>query len=321
MHIGLVTPSAPIPAFCPKRLARGIAALQRHGHKVTVGVGVLSQTGFTAGSAEERVADIHAFFDDPSIDLIMATIGGYNANDLLPLLDFDRIAKNPKPFIGYSDITILLHPLHERSGVPAYLGPVALPQFGELPDVLPFTLESFTHVLSHRGDGSVYELPVSSEWTEEFLAWDKDDIRPRVLQKNPGWQIIRAGQTSGRLSGGNLRCLLTLAGTPYWPKLDGTILFLEDDDEESAATLQRMLLHLKQTGAFDQIRGIVLGRYQAKSQITSRVLKEIVDRVLGDKSLPVIAGIDMGHTDPMLTLPLGAMVTIGTDAPSIQVAL
>lgn len=322
MNIGIVSPSAPIAAFCPRRFSRGVAALEASGHTVIVGAHAQTQTGFTAGSVVDRVADIHAFFEDPAIDLVMCTIGGYNANDLLDQLDYTAIAQHPKPFIGYSDMTVLIHTLQTRAGVPTYFGPMLLPQFGEYPEPLAFTRTSFERVLKGRGTGEVYDVPVADAWTEEFLAWDSADDRPRQMQPHTGWSILRPGTGEGRLSGGNLRTLLALAGTRYQPDTADTILFLEDDAEESPATVQRMLRQAEYIGMLSKIRGLVFGRFQTASGMDDTTLQTILHDVLGQRDIPVVAGVDFGHTDPQLTLPLCASVALSTESvPSIRITL
>jgi muramoyltetrapeptide carboxypeptidase len=321
MHIGLFSPSAPIAAFCPRRLDRGIRALMALGHNVTVGSSVKGVCDFMAGSQEVRAQDLHNLFSHPEIDLIMTTIGGYSSNDLLNILDYEWIRQHKKPFVGFSDVTILLHALQARSGIQTILGPMLLNQFGEFPVPDAFTVQSFTHVLAHLDDGTVYELPTADSWTEELLMWDTKDDRPRVHEPNQGWRVLREGRAEGFLSGGNLETLLLLTGTPYQPLLDETILFLEDNEMEVRGSIQRNLVHLKQCGCLQQVRGIVFGRFKTHSEISSVVLSEIIDRVFGSTSIPVIMGVDFGHTDPHLTLPFGKRVQIETNPMRIQIIL
>lgn len=318
--IGIVSPSAPISAFCPKRLARGVEELEALGFKIKLGKHVSEQTGFTAGSVRDRVSDIQDMFTDDEVDIIVATIGGYNANDLLDSLDYSLISKHSdKIFVGYSDITILLTTLQEKANVHCILGPMILPQFAEFGGTLPFTKKSFLEILEMFDGGGSYPLPVAKSWTEEFTPWDVEDNRERVKQENEGWKVVQAGSGQGRLVGGNLRTLLVTAGTKYFPNFRDCILFLEDDDEENAATLCRMLTQMRQLGVLEIVNGIVFGRFQKKSEISVDALRNVCELVGLSKDIPVIMGVDFGHTDPMLSLPINKKVSIETDKPSIVI--
>ena len=319
--IGIISPSAPVAGFCPKRLERGVQMLETMGFTVKIGEHVSTMSNFTAGTPTQRATDIHAMFTSPEIKAIIATIGGYNANDLLDKLNYKLIAKNPKLFIGYSDITVLHSALSKLANIKCLLGPMILPQFGEYPEIQSFTKESFINVVSNIGTGKKYILPCSENWTEEMLPWDIGDNRARIFTANPGWQIISTGMACGKLFAGNLNTISKLLGTKFMFDLDEVILFLEDDDEESASTIQRLLTHMKQTGCLKKIRGLVFGRFQKKSELPAEILKNILTTVLGQLSIPVIMGVDFGHTDPMLTLPIGNQVKINTETKELTVVL
>lgn len=320
--IGVVAPSAPISSFCARRTERGIAVLKRMGFKVKIGKTVKRATDFTAGSAQERIKDIHGMFLDKDVKAIIATIGGYNANDLLDGLDYNLIRRyNEKLFIGYSDIVVLLINLLEKSGVQTIMGPMLLPQFGEYPEILDFTKDSFLSVVSQLGSKKEYVLPVSKEITEEKLWWDKKDNRGRKMSKNEGWKIINSGEAEGKLMAVNLNTLMRLAGTKYFPNLKNSILFIEDDEEENPSTIQRMLRQLKQTGAMKHVKGLVFGRFQEKSELSKKKLKGILTRVFGKLNIPIMASVDFGHTDPMLSLPLGKKTKLSTFSKEIKIVL
>lgn len=319
--VGIVAPSAPVSAFCPRRMRRGIETIERMGYKVKLGKTVDKAEDYTAGTIAERVNDIHKMFLDPEVKAIMTTIGGYNANDLLDKLDYELIRKNNKLFIGYSDITVLLFALMKKSGVQTIMGPMVLPQFGEFPDILNFTKKSFEFLVSNIGTDKEYSLPMSMENTEEMLSWDKEDDRARKMNKNEGWKIIFNGKAEGRLLAANLNTLSKLIGTEYMIDTEGSILFIEDDNEESASTLQRMLQQFKQAKLLDRVCGIVFGRFQKKSDITEEKLKNLLLNVFGEVNIPVISGVDFGHTDPMLSLPMGKTVKISTDGGNIRILI
>jgi len=295
--------------------------LEALGFTIKIGEHVSTVSNFTAGTPTQRVADIHAMFTSPKIKAIIATIGGYNANDLLDKLDYKLIAKNPKLFIGYSDITVLHSALSKLANIKCLLGPMVLPQFGEYPKIQSFTKESFINVVSNIGTNKKYILPCSENWTEERLTWDTEDNRARVFTANPGWQTISPGTVCGKLVAGNLNTISKLLGTKFMFDLDEAILFLEDDDEESASTIQRLLTYMKQAGCLEKIRGLVFGRFQKKSDMSAEILKNILTTVFGQLTIPVMMGVDFGHTDPILTLPIGNQVKMNTETKELAVVL
>jgi muramoyltetrapeptide carboxypeptidase len=315
--IGIVSPSAPIAGYCPKRLERGVRALEMLGYKVKIGENVSKISGYTAGTVAERVSDMHNMFADKEVKAIIATIGGYNANDLLGEFDYKLIANNNKLFIGYSDITVLHSAFSKISGIKTIMGPMILPQFGEFPEMQAFTRDSFQTVAQKIGSGEKYFFPKSDQWTEEMLLWDKEDSRARAIEKNDGWKIINVGKTKGKLIAGNLNTLTKLIGTPYLFDLDDAVLFLEDDDCESPATIRRMLLQLKQADLLGGIKGFVFGRFQKKSGVTEEKIKNIFEVLYESATVPIIMGVDFGHTDPIISLPIGGDVEIDTGKKEI----
>ncbi len=319
--IGIVSPSAPIAGYCPKRLDRGAKLLEHMGYKVKLGKNVSQISDYTAGSASDRVSDIHSMFEDVEIMAVIATVGGFNANDLLDKLDYKFIADHKKIFIGYSDITVLLSALSKLSGIKAIMGPMILPQFGEFPGMLEFTKDSFQKVTQGIGSGEKYVLPQSDQWTEEMLLWDKEDNRPRNMAANEGWKVVSGGMSRGRLVAGNLNSLVKLIGTPYIYDFQDAILFLEDDDSESPATVRRMLMQMKQANLLVGVKGFVFGRFQKKSNIAEQDIRNIFEVLYEKVEIPVIMNADFGHTDPMLCLPIGNEVVIDTEKSGITVIL
>lgn len=315
--VAVFSPSSPVAARCPRRFGRGVAELERHGFRVRVGAHAQSDTGYTAGTPEERVADLHALFADDEVRAIVCTIGGWNSNQLLDLVDYDLVRANPKIVVGFSDATALLVALRHRTGLVTFLGPALLPDWGEPGGLDEFTRTSFeATVMSAEPAG---QLGVSSQWTDEMLRWDEADDRPRVTAANPGPYAIRPGSARGRILAGNLGTLLHLAGTTYWPEFDDVILCLEDDEEEDPGSIDRYMTHLRHTGALSRIAALVVGRFPTSVGLPRDVLTEIVLRCAGDSSFPIAADFDFGHTQPVLTLPNGveAEVVAGDSETSL----
>lgn len=315
--IGLLSPSAPIVGFCPNRYVRAKQELERLGFDVVDTPQVHSISGCTAGTGKERAEALHALIELHHAKMIIATIGGYNSNDMLPHINFERI---PEDLIvmGYSDATVLLHALHAQSRARCLQGPMVLPQFGECGGVDTFTLASLTEVLSKLGTGQVYALPKSNAWTSEYLEWDRDDSRRRHYQVNDGWWSIQPGKATGMLLPSNLNTFPTLTGTPYLATFTDPILFLEDVESETPPMIKRNLQHIAAVYGGD-VQGIVFGRFAAQSTVTKEVLRELAQEVFPDT--PTIANVDFGHTDPVLTLPVGAKVVIDSEGMEIRVEL
>ncbi|HEY9899885.1 MAG TPA: S66 peptidase family protein [Pantanalinema sp.] len=302
--IGIVSPSSPVAAFCPRRFERGVQALTSLGFKVVVADNARERYGHTAGTVEQRVNDLHAMFRDPAIKAVIATIGGFNSNQLLDRLDYDLIRTHPKILVGYSDITALLVGIHRMTGLITFLGPAIMPQFGESGGLHPYTERWFRAVL--LGAPGRAEVAPSLLSIHERLAWDTEDDRPRRAKRHAGPRVLKSGIAEGPIVAGNLGTMLALAGSPYFPDLEGAILCVEEDETESPATVDRFFTQLRLMGAFERIAALVVGRFHPQVGFTAAdSLETLVLSVTQGFDLPVAIDFDFGHTDPMITLPQG----------------
>ncbi|HEV7454918.1 MAG TPA: S66 peptidase family protein, partial [Candidatus Saccharimonadales bacterium] len=254
--------------------------------------------------------DINAFFKDPAIHAILSSTGGYNANSLLRLLDYESIEKNPKIFCGYSDITALNVAITAKAHLVTFNGPTVLPSFGEYGGPLPFTVEQFKHVLCDALPAGL--LPSPSDFSDENLWWEKEDDRPRRMKPASPPHVIYGGRVKGVLLGGNLETLTMLGGTDYMPDFKGSILFLEEMGG-STDSIERNLTYLEQLGIFDKIAGLIYGRSYQLEDDEVRPLDTILSEFATRYGLPTVANIDCGHTGPMLTMPLGVSAELDAD--------
>ncbi|MEU4325555.1 S66 family peptidase [Nonomuraea dietziae] len=250
-----------------------------------------------SSSIASRIADLHEAFADPSVAAILTVIGGYNCNELLPFLDWELIRANPKILCGYSDITALQNAVLARTGLVTYSGP-HWSTFG-MRDHFEQTLEWFTEVMFGTAPIS---LTPAARWNDDlwFLDQDRRDLIP-----NEGWWPIQPGTAEGRIVGGNLCTLNLLQGTPYMPSLDGAILIVEDDFESHPATFARDLTSLLQLPDAAGIRGLAVGRFQNASNMTRALLEQIIGSQPALTGIPILANIDVGHTYPLATVPIG----------------
>ncbi len=257
------------------------------------------------------MADLHSAFADPNVKAILSVIGGYNANQLLPYLDWDLIAANPKIFCGYSDITALSCAIHARTGLVTYSGP-HYSTFG-MRHHLDQTLSWFTSVMF---DSEPLDVKPASTWSDDHWYQDQEN---RDIRANEGHWIMSEGQGEGTLIGGNLCTLNLLQGTGSMPDLRGALVFVEDDFESSPETFDRDLTSLIQQPGFDQVVGLLIGRFQSQVEMSRYKLELILGSKQELRGIPIVANVDFGHTDPLMTVPVGGTATL--DARSDQVSL
>lgn len=313
--VGIVSPAWFGGATFVPRARRGIAALEGMGFRVVVAPHAFANAGHVSASAAERASDLHAMFADTAVRAILATIGGDHANQVLPLLDWDLIAANPKVFLGFSDITVLNMALYVKTGLVTFNGPSLLTDWAEFPAMPEESREQALRAICRplpMGDLAPFPW-----WTEEFLDWEagEDTIRERIRQDSTGWRWLRPGRAEGRLLGGCLESLQHLRGTPYWPDVDGAILFLETSEvRPTPEDMDALLMDFENMGVFDGITGLVVARpYGYAPEDVARLDDVIVERVRA-WSFPVLAGADVGHTTPLQTLPMGCRALLDAEA-------
>lgn len=309
--IGLVSPSWCGAAMTPHRLKKGIIELERLGFRVKLSQNVLAMTDYTAGDALMRAHDINEMFADPEVKAIMAMIGGNHSNQTLPFLDYEQIRKTPKVFIGYSDITVLDLAIYTKTGLVTFHGPNLLSQFGEHPYCLDYTEEYFMRAISKTEP--IGEVKPSVQWTEEYLDWmeRKDIDRQRLLKPNKGWHWLRKGSAEGILIGGCINSLVHLRGTEYWPSFENALFFWEipmsvdSAKGESIANIDSLLTDLDLSGVLGSINGMIIGRpYHYSTDDLRKLQKMLLDRT-SVYNFPILLNVDFGHTDPMITIPIG----------------
>ncbi|MDP2812675.1 MAG: LD-carboxypeptidase [bacterium] len=281
--------------------------------KVSFGQHVAESDDFVSTSIEARVADIHEAFADKNVKAIITVIGGFNSNQLLKYLDWDLIKNNPKIFCGYSDITVLNNAILAKTGLVSYYGPY-YSSFGQKL-YFDYTLDYFKKCLFHLDP---FEIKASDKWSDDEWYIDQDK---RNLLDNPSLLFINAGQARGTIIGGNLCTLNLLQGTEYFPSLENSILFLEDDDESQAVNFDRDLQSLIHLPDFQGVRAIVIGRFQKASGISDDLLMKIIKSKKELANIPVIANVDFGHTDPKITFPVGGEASLIADPKKIKLEI
>lgn len=277
-----------------------MATVRAMGLEPKPAVHLLDREGYMAGSDKARAADLMAMFGDSSVRGMMSVAGGWGCARLLPLLDFERIAANPKLFVGFSDNTALHLAFAARTGVASIHGPNAAASWP------PAAWDSF-HALAFEGATPTWRVP---EGAGANLAGRGKDLR-----------TFRGGRAQGRLLGGNLSVLSGLVGTPYLPDFTGAVLFIEDTNE-SEYRIDRMLTQLALAGIFDRVAGVVFGQctgcQNPDGGYSNFTIYEVLDRQFSGLRVPAFQGLQIGHIASQLSVPVGLPVEIDADAGTMR---
>lgn len=302
--IGIVALSNAITDF--KEMFKGIMYLHRLGFNIKVAHNVYENEYYFAGSAEERARQLEQFFADPEIKAIMPVRGGYGAIHVLDLIDYDIIKKNPKIFIGYSDLTSLEWALYKHANLATFHGPMVI-SFTKEEDPRE-TAESMLSILCEdrqeiaKGFHILYPncMPQSSEDHHVSQSTEKTEL----LEPIPD-------AVEGILVGGNLATFISIMGTSYEIDLNGKILFIEEVNER-VMSVDRMLMQMKLASKFDGVKAIVFGYMTSIGQRdpSEHTVYPMIKETLQSLNIPIITGIPSGHSTPMHTLPMGAKVRI-----------
>lgn len=284
------------PASCTtyEKVLEAKKNIEDMGYQVILGECTKKQWYSYAGTDEERAEEINSFFADKNIDAIICMRGGYGSNRLIELLDFEIIKRNSKIFVGYSDITTLHIALNEKANLITFHGPMAVSNFTG--NYNRDTYENFIEILSNSRD--------------------KQSIKNITKEL----KVLNEGRAKGKLVGGNLATLIATLGTEYDLDYNGKILFLEDVGEKTYK-IDRFLNQLKKHGVFEKIEGLVLGDFKNCIQDSEKdmTLLEVFQNYFKELKKPVIYNFESGHSEPMLTLPLGAICEIDTYNKELKV--
>lgn len=297
--IGVVTVAT--PAETRGHVERGIEWWESHGYRVKLGRSTQERGRDFAGPPELRAADLHEMFADPDVAAIQTMRGGYGTVDVLPLIDYARVAETPKVFVGLSDVTYLHLALARHARLVTFYGP-SLTMVGGRP-APPLMGERFLQVIQEGGVGPV--------------PYDED---------GPHVRAIAGGRASGPLVGGCLPDLSLTLGTPWEIQTDGAILFFEVQGY-GPTFVERHIIHLQQAGTLDAVVGVVIGELPysewgeglGPDWPRERTIDDVLDARLGDLGVPVLYGLPLGHGAEMVTIPLGVQATLDADARTLTI--
>ncbi len=294
--IAVPTPASPLLDL--EYLERGVAWLEARGFRARLTRNANIGASFKAGHPELRAQDLHEAFSDPEVDAICPLAGGHAAPGVLRSLDYELIAANPKPFVGFSELTVVHAALVGRAGLVTFYGPM------------------------------VSALAVLPEWTQENWLRALTTAEPLgvVDADGPPARTVCPGVAEGELVGGTLSLVDTLLGTPFEIDTRGRILLLEDVNEEPPR-VDRFLTHLLNAGTLQQCAGIWLGdfkhceprRQQPRWDGYNLTIEELIEELIAPLGIPTIHGLRVGHGREVVTVPLGVRARLDADAGRLEI--
>ena len=322
--IAFIAPASGLATLTKHRLDKGKEFFEELGYKVKIFPTAEKNSGISSDTAENRAKDIMGAFQDKDVKAIIATIGGNTSHQTLEYLDFEIIKNNPKILCGYSDITSLHLALYSQTGLVGFYGPAIITQFGENPKPDDFTSKHFFKAVTE----TIGEVNPSDQWADDkSIDWvNKDDLtKQRKYKENEGYEWLKEGEAKGKIMGGCLPVILHLAGTKYWPDFKDKILLLETPEGEdfrkgeSLANVDSALGDLRNLGVFNQVKGIVFGRGFGYTEKQIKELKEIILYNTRNHTFPILYNVDIGHTDPIITIPLGVETEIDSNKNKFKI--
>lgn len=266
-RIAVIAPSSP---FDRTRFERACETVEERGYKVVLGENILNRRGYLAGTESDRVADLIHALSDPTLSAVVCARGGYGSSRLLPFLPLSSLKRNPKIFLGHSDVTFLHLAIQAAMHWVTFHGPNFI-AMSESPQAL-------SNVFDALGGNTDFCWSLRRE------------------------QILKPGTARGTLTGGNLTCLAHAIGTPYLPDLNGALLLVEDCGE-ALYRLDRLFTQLKLAGILDGLRGLILGQFtdcDEQEKIWQMVLAQVEPF-----RFPVLCDLPFGHGPENEVIPFG----------------
>src|SRR5688572_8825216 len=277
--IGVVAPS-----YSPRegQLMRGAKALERAGYEVILDPDILELRRFQRTQDERRASNFMGMWLDPRVKAVIGGTGGYGATRMIPYLEPEVFRRNPKIFVGYSDITALHLWLMRQAGLRVFHGP---------------TVDDL--------------IPIARDPTTSALLTAMTTPRPGGKIGRDIARAVRPGRVTGRLTGGNLSLVQQTIGTSYEIDTRDSILFLEETYDPMSVADER-LVHMRAAGLLNQVRGVVFGHLSLDRSEEDEFEDFLLD-LLSDLNIPILMDFPAGHEVPNLTLPFGTEVEMVAD--------
>jgi len=284
-------------------LEKGVEAIRQMGFNVHISP--LVEAGppwWWSAARPPAIADeLNRLLRDPEIRAIFVLAGGRTTMSYLDLIDYEAVRRDPKPLIGFSDIDVLHLALHSQTGLVSIHGDLVLEGFAN----------------RHESSDS-QRLALHEAYLGVLTSTDAQGVLPAIGE----WECWRSGRAEGRLVGGLLNRLILVQATPYalsTDRFDGAILFWEEL-ATSFAAVWNGLHALRYAGVLDRIAGMVVGTVVdvMPTEGGPQTLRDVVLDVLGDRDIPVLGNVDIGHNPPNIPLPLGVLAELDADALTIS---
>jgi muramoyltetrapeptide carboxypeptidase len=297
--IGIAAPASPVDER--STLERGVRWWESQGYRVKLAERAEARDDYVAGDPASRVRDLEALFADPEVATVQVLGGGYGCSEVAPLVDVDVVRANPKPFVGFSDITVLHVLFGQRTGLVTFYGP---------------------------GLGGVGQNDRGSFTRERLLRALTDAAPLGEIPANPDDPFVGAighGRATAPLAGGCLWLVRETLATPWEIELDERILFFEDT-HSPPWQVDGMLTQLRNAGKLDRVAGVVIAEMHESeawrlgpSWLRSRSMEDVFRRQLEPLGVPVLFNLPLGHGKHLCTLPLGVTATVDADARTLTV--
>ena len=301
--IGLIAPAS--PPEVPERIDETIKRFTEYGFRMKPSKYVRERTDYLAGNDEQRAEDLNTMFADPEVKGIIAIRGGYGSCRLLPLLDYATIRANPKPLLGFSDITALHAAFLVKSGLVTFHCPIAIRAFE------PGNAAALERVLMVGG----YASAQNGQSTDSpgLVLFSREDATGAKLK------TVVPGRASGQLIGGNMTCLLRMLATPYAPDFRGAILFLEDTGEKGYR-VDGLFTHLRLAGILPQLAGLILGQFDHPDAAEQVRIADVLQREGERIGVPCVSGAPIGHFTEQIALPHGARAELDAEKGTLTLS-
>lgn len=291
--VGLIAPASNETEDEDIRIAADI--IESLGFRVRLGEHVFTRNLYLAGTDQQRADDVNKMFAQDDVDAIFCLRGGYGTPRILPLLDYDLIADNPKILMGFSDITGILTAVHSKTGMVGFHGSILKHSFSE------YTLNEFKKVVMHPTPRTSIGAAPPFESGEGRV-----DAANRMTR-------ITGGKARGPLLGGNLSLICSLMGTEFEPDFRGRILFLEDVNE-APYRIDRLLTQLLLANRLNEVAGIAFGKFtKTETSGNSFSIEEVLRDRCSDLGVPVVRGFMIGHVADRTVVPIGIEAELNAD--------